>query len=211
MKFPNAHKGVKNIVIGFILEVVAVVLLSIAAILARPGADAASIATSATFILVGSIITIVAFIFELVGLFQAKKDEGSFSTALWMVLFMFLLAVISAICSFFPLSYVLAKPICDVLVDACRLVMMLSIIGGIANMAEKLNEKEYAANGRTIRMVLAGLFLMGLVLQLLSALIVNPGALKVMFVLGVVGLVAELIADICLVIYLIKAPKKLSK
>ena len=209
MKYPNAYKGVKKIAIGVLLEVIIGIIGIVTAVLARPGADANSLAAAGSLALVVIIASIVAFIFELVGLFQAKKDESNFSLALWMILFAIILSVIAAVCSLFPASYVLAKPICDVLVDACKVIMMVSIIAGIANIAEKNKEKEFAKHGRLLRMILIGLFLLGLVLQLLSGVIVNPAALDAMSILAIIGLVIELVANIWLVIYLLRAPKKL--
>lgn len=209
MKYPNAYKGVKNIATGILLEVIIAIIGIVVVILARPGADANSVAAAGTLGLVVLIASIVAFIFELVGLFQAKKDEGSFTTALWMILFSIIISLAGVACSFIPAAAILANPICSILVDACRVVMMLSIIGGIANLAEKSNEGEFANSGRVLRMVLLGLFLMGLVLQIISSFVVNPTAASIMLAFAIIAGVVEIVADIWLVIYLLRAPRKI--
>ena len=113
MKFPNAYNGVKKIFTAEILSLIGTISLIIAAILVLAtgamvetgAADAAVNETMgmaagfAIFGLVGSILMLVAFIMNLVGILSARKDEGLFNTALAFTIIGIVAAVLTSLFS----------------------------------------------------------------------------------------------------------------
>lgn len=211
MKYPHAHSGVKKIFIGALLEVISSALMIAVTILLIYFSNLTDV--SVTLTLVASIVSVVAFIFQLIGLFQAKKDEGSFSGALWSI-FLVIIITIAQI----PLSYLTGDWVtyvtssADAVKSLLSIAVIMYILSGISNLAGSLGESGYASRGRIIRVLLMIVFLAALGMRLVSTFVKGSEQLNnVMGYIAIGSSVVELVANIWYFFYLARAPKKLSK
>lgn len=211
MKYPHAHSGVKKIFIGALLEVISSALMIAVTILLIYFSNLTDV--SATLTLVASIVSVVAFIFQLIGLFQARKDEGSFSGALWSI-FLVIIITIAQI----PLSYLTGDWVtyvtssADAVKSLLSIAVIMYILSGISNLAGSLGESGYASRGRIIRVLLMIVFLAALGMRLVSAFVKGSEQLNnVMGYIAIGSSAVELVANIWYFFYLARAPKKLSK
>lgn len=217
MRYPNARAGVKKIFIAELFELISAILVVVsAAILCLPEASnsGSTLASLAGWLLIGAVApAILAFIFQLIGLIQAKRDEGCFGNALVMV-FMGIIALLIRF-GFSFINAVWAIRTCSILTafaNACSVVVVLYILSGISNLADDLGEHSFANHGRMLRVILTILFLVSIVLDIISTFVrPNENASRVMGFVAVGAAVIDFIAEVWYFIYLARAPKKLSK
>ena len=96
MKFTNAYQGVKKIfaaeILSLICSICATVTLAlpvvgvIAAANNSQGGTVASLGGFAVLAIASMVLAIIAFIFKLIGVNKASKDEPSFKIALYLIL-----------------------------------------------------------------------------------------------------------------------------
>lgn len=217
MKFPNAVKGVRKLFVAELIEVISLILFFVASVLvALPGGsdpNSALATASATITIVVGIAGLIAFIIQLVGLFQGKKDEANFGYALWVILVSILLAVAGIGLGFIQQGW--ATNVVNYLDVAQRILSVLLlcfILTGISVLADKVGQKDYAARGRILRFIFSILLLVGGTIRLLTSIFrTNAIAVDVIGYIGIAGAAIELIASIWYLIYLGKAAGKLSK
>ena len=211
MKYPHAHSGVKKIFVGALLELITSALMIAVTILLIYFSNLGDLTVTLT--LVASIISVVAFIFQLIGLFQARKDESSFSGALWSIFLVIILTIAQI-----PLSYLTGEWVkyvtssTDAVKSLLSIAVIMYILAGISNLADSLGESGYAARGRIIRVLLMIVFIAALGMRLVSTFVKGSEPLNnVMSYVSIGSAVIELIANIWYFFYLARAPKKLSK
>ena len=216
MKYPHAVKGVKKLFVASLLEVISTLMVIASAVmLVAAGNDANSplLAPAATLALVASIPLLVAFILQLIGLIQAKADERSFGTALWLILLALILSVVSSIFSAIAATWsVYFSSTLSAVSTALNACVVLYVLAGIANLADDLGESSYASRGRVLRIILLVLFLISIAMRLISTF-VRPNA-EVTQIMGYVSLAAsavQFVANVWYFFYLARAGKKLSK
>ena len=148
MKFPHAYKGVKKLFIAEILGVIMAVLMITAAVLVAIGLkNEPALLAGGTVGLVGSIILIVMFVLQLVGLIQGGKDEPLIKIALFFTLAAIVLSLVATILASFPDNQILAiiARICNIGVDGATVIAFLYTLLGISNLATRLGDEEMAA------------------------------------------------------------------
>jgi len=217
MKFPSAHKGVRTIFIGVLLEVLAAIIGIVNSFLATlpeyAVRNSAIYNISGVLAIVAGVMVVIAFILEIVGLFQAKADDKSFAYALWVILFVIIATIVRICFSFINQPWV--KDTCvviDAVAGVSGLVVVLYIVTGISNLSFKLKEESFAASGRVLRIIIAILFLVSLALSLVANFVrMNQDVIKIMGYVAIGAAVVEFIAYVWYFIYLACAPKKLSK
>ena len=217
MKYPHAYSGVKKIFISAIFEVVASLISIVAAVfLVIPDAKDTNsplfIAATALASISGALL-IVSFILQLIGLFQGKKDEGCFAGALWIILVAIFATVGSVGFSLVNAEWARYTSIAlDGFASACSTIVIAYILMGIAAVANRLGEKSFAASGIVLRNILLVLLFASIVMHLVSNIIrPNPAITSIMGFVTVSAAVVELVAYVWYLIYLGRAPKKLSK
>ena len=212
MKFPSAHAGVKKIFLAALFELIATVLTIVSAVLIAINEKNFADGVLALGLAAGA-LALVAFIFQLIGLNQARRDDRSFGSALWVVFIAILATLVSIILSFFKgewVAYVTGG--LDAFVSACGTVVVIYIVTGIFTLANKLGEKGFADNGRALRVILTVLFIIAIVLRLLASFLrPNQDIITVMGYVSIGSAALQFIAEIWYFIYLARAPRKLSK
>ena len=206
MQFPNAFKGVGKIFLAQVLVLVADVVAIVVNSMYTAQGNAVNGVIAGLGVAV-MIITIIAFILNLLGLIDAKKDEGAFGTALFIVIAGIVLSCISV---FFP-SDGTAAEVFKQLSNICEVLVTFYVITGIINLAKKLNDEEMAAKGKKIITMVITAWAVAIIAGLIGAFLKgNTAALAVAGVLLLISAVVGFIAVIMYVLYLSKAKKMLA-
>ena len=219
MLFPNAHNGVKKIYTAEILSLIGNILLIGAAIFgiatgsfadtARAEAEAGTMAGLALgFIflgLAGAVLTLIAFILNLVGITSAMKDEASFKTALIFTIIGIAAAVLSSIFS----TNETVKNFVQILVNISELFVSLFVVQGIMNLATKLKDSNMVERGNKARWWLVITFCIPSVVKLVSGIFALQDNDIVASTLSLVSAVLIVAAYFIYLSYLARAKKML--
>ena len=215
MRFPNAHKGVKKILIAEIFSIAAVVILLFGAVAALAlaalpsEADTAGVGVAAVAALfIGLGLAAASFIINLVGILQAKKDEYNFHYAFVFVIIPIIASVFAAI--FSKNTYV--QSIADAVRNACEVAVMIFIIGGIRTLADKLgDDKTVNSSNLALRIITAvyGLLLLARVIEIVFDFL--PMMLMTASILSVIAGVLNVVAHVYYFFFLGRAVKMLKK
>lgn len=215
MKFTNAFEGVKKIFAAEILALIASVCGTIA--LALPvvalvaaanqsgGGTAASLGGLVVVGIATVVLSIIAFIFKLIGVNKASKDEPSFKIALYLILAGIAVSVAGGIFN----SNATASSIFSALGEVVNLGVTIFIIQGIKNLAAKLGDEKMVKKGDTIFKYIIAIYVLVIIAQIVAMILQNSAALVVALVIIVITGILEIIQYILYLIYLSKAKKML--
>ncbi len=175
MRFPNAHNGVKKIFIAEIVMVIATVAVLVGCIAAVvslklssnvriPEEAVPGALLAAGSLLGGAALGVFAAIFQIVGVVQAKKDENSFASALLFLFISIAASVVSA--SFSKVNFV--QDLSDTVKSVCDVAVMIYIIGGIRELAVKLERPGMKEKANSASRLIFGVFGLKILAQLLA-------------------------------------------
>ena len=216
MQFPNAYKGVKKIWIAELLMLFVVVATVALVVVMITGGYDPSLGTGLDNIsgtragvigglaIVISVLIIVAFILKLVGVINAKKDEGSFGVALYAIL---LGIAITAVNTFIGKQYPASERWLTLGTSVCSLFSTYFILGGIGNLAERMGDKKVKVLADKARNVLCITFAASYLLKLIPGFISDP---NVSSVVNSLGLVLEIVSYGFLLVVLSRGKKMLA-
>ena len=221
MRFPNAHNGVKKIFTAEILSLIGTVTLIIAAILALATgamvetgtADAAVNATMgmaagfAIFGLVGSILILVAFIMNLVGILSARKDEGLFSTALAFTIIGIAVSVLAGIFS----KNELFGDFAQIITTFAEMMVAYYVVQGIMNLAVRLQNTEMYERGNQVRKYLMIAYCVPIIIHFISTILSMNTDSVLAEGLALFASVVTLVVYVIYLGYLSKAKKMLEE
>ncbi|MBR0087191.1 MAG: hypothetical protein IJL98_05575 [Lachnospiraceae bacterium] len=217
MKFPNAYEGVKKIYTAEILGLIGTALALLALFFglifvtaADTKADTAAFASLggfAIFALAGSILGIIAFIMNIVGINRAKLDEDEFTKALMYVILGILASVISAVFS----KNVIINGIADTFSKVCDLLATVFIIYGIISLSNRLNNPQMAEFGRKNLVLIVAVTLLSVILDIVSTIFQGKGMQNVYAVLGILAGIASIVQYIIYLTLLSRAKKMLAQ
>ena len=216
MKFTNAYQGVKKIfaaeILSLISSICATVMLAlpvVALITAAnnsQGGTVASLGGFAVLAIASMVLAIIAFIFKLIGVNKASKDEPSFKIALYLILAGIAVSVAGGIFN----SNATASSIFSALGEVVNLGVTVFIIQGIKNLAAKLGDEKMVKKGDTIFKYIIAIYLLVIIAQIVTMILQNGAALVVALVVIVISGILEIIQYILYLIYLSKAKKMLA-
>ena len=219
MSFPNAHNGVKKIytaeilsLIGSILPIIAVILGAATTSLAEAAKAEADVGTAAgvlVIILLGlgaAVLSLIAFILNLMGITSAMKDEPTFKNAL---IFTIIGIAASALSSAFSANETVSSFI-SILIKLSELFVSLYVVQGIMKLAEKLKDSNMVARGSKVRWWLVITFCIPALIQLVSGVFELKEADSVADTLSIVAAVLSMVAYFIYLRYLAKAKKMLA-
>lgn len=219
MKFPNAHNGVKKIFTAEILSLIGTVVLVVAAILALAAGGMIStgaadqaveqttgiVAGAGLFGLVGGILMIVAFILNLVGIISAKKDEGSFSTALTFTI----VGIAASLLAGLFANNAMMSDLAQIITNFAQMMVAYYVVQGIANLAVRLHNPAMVERGNQVRMYLMIAYCIPIVVNFLSMIFSMREKSFVAEALGLTALILSLVVYFIYLGYLSKAKKML--
>ena len=169
MTFPNAYHGVKKIFTAQILKIIGGVLLFLGAVsglvaLALTGVEesvegSASVAIifyviASVFLLAAGVLTIIAFIMNIVGLRQGGLDEEGFRLGFIAACFAMIIKFISILFSYLNVGGGIADNIADTITYICEIIIIVSVIGSINSLADRLGFSNISALGAKLMNIL---------------------------------------------------------
>ena len=215
MRFPNAFHGVKKIWLAELLMLLAAVvgiilIVVIAANSTLVGEDIVinedAVKTPAAILGIGTaVIALIAFILNLVGLINARKDDSAFSIALLVTLLGIIASVISAIWSN---NQGLVKWM-DLAITIFSLFASYYVLTGIANLADQYLDAATKALALKSRTLLEGSFCATAVFKLIINIFKIQDGSTIYTILSIVALVLELVSYILYLRALSKGKKML--
>ena len=217
MRFPNAFRGVKKIWLAELLMLLAavvgiVLIVVIAANSTLNGEEVIvnkeAVKTPAAILGIGTaVIALVAFILNLVGLINARKDDGAFKIALFVTL---LGIAVSAVGAIWSDNQVLTKWM-DTILTICSLFASYYVLTGIANLAEQFPDPKTKALALKSRTLLEGTFCATAIFKLIINIFKIQDGSTIYTILSIVALVLELVSYILYLRALSKGKKMLAK
>ena len=217
MRFPNAFRGIKKIWLAELLMLLAavigiVLIVVIAANSTLVGEEIVvnedAVRTPAAILGIGTaLIALVAFVLNLLGLINARKDDSAFSIALFVTLLGIVASVISSIWSG---NQGLVKWM-DTVLTICSLFASYYVLTGIANLAEQYPDEATKALALKSRTLLEGTFCATAIFKLIINIFKIQDGSTIYTILSIVALVLELVSYVLYLRALSKGKKMLAK
>ena len=221
MRFPNAAKGVKRIftaqilqLIGTICMVIGCIILiagGVTAVLSK-GSEAGMIAAlsqaagASIFLIAYSILAMIAFIMQLVGIINAKNDEESFKSALICTIIGIIAPIVGGL--FYKLPVVMG--LCFSIGNLMGLFVTIFIITGIIKLADQLNRGDVSTKGSNLLKIIIVIAGLSLILSIISSfMLTNTAILVTAVILIVISLVLSVIQYIMFLTLLAKGKNML--
>ena len=217
MRFPNAFSGVKKIWLAELLMLLAAVM-GIVLLVVVIGNTAvvdntviineAAIETPTAILGLGAtLIALIAFILNLVGLIKARKDDDGFSIALIVTMLGIIASVISSIWSN---NQGLTRWM-DTIISICNLFASYYVLTGIANLADRMPDPETKAVALKSRLLVEGSFCATAVFKLIINIFNIQSGSTIHTIMAVVAMLLELLAYILYLRALAKGRKMLAR
>lgn len=215
MNFPNAYKGVKKIFTAEIFAIVSLVLLLICPILAvvltktTSDNETAAVALAALIVLFAGLgLAVASFVVNLTGIVQAKKDEGRFYYAFVFVIIPIIASIFVAI--FSQNTYV--QNIANTVNNVCEVMVMIYIIGGIRNLAEKLGDGKMVSSGNFALRVIITIYVLLLIARITAIIFCFiPLMVVAAGIISIIAGVLDVFVNIYYFFYLGRAVKMLKQ
>ena len=207
MQFPNALEGVKKIYKAEIIALIGGIVGFVAAILALVGAktgSAGGLAGGGFLIIAASVLFIIAFIMNIVGLNKAKPDEENFKNALYMVFAGIVLSIVVGATKDGTLIHTLGESLSNI----CNLLVNYLVATALLNLANRLGDAAVAQKAKSVRTLLTIVWIIAIVLRILGDTFTSKAG-TIAVVLALIAAVIEIIAYIVYLVLLSKASKML--
>ena len=198
MRFPNAHEGVKKIFTAEVLMLIVTLgTLIVNGLAMSQNRSDGLIAAAAIVLVVAGIISIIAFIMNLLGIIQARKDEAKFTYALYAVIG----GIVASLVQSAFLDNGLVIGIANTFASVCSALATFYVIEGILSLAEQLGNDDMIAKGKRARIIVVTLWLVVVILQLLGTFF-GTGNETLVVVESVLVLSAGVLSIILFFVYL---------
>ena len=209
--FKNAYEGIKKIFTAEIIMLIASIVAlvgAIATITADPNAvkdalnnaSGTSLPTSVVILgivaLAFGICALVAFILNLVGLVQAKKDEANFNTALLLTIAGIVVSILSGIFS----KNESVTSFLNTAVELAYLLATMFIVYGIISLAKQLKNTPVETKGNRLLKLIVIVYGVGIAAKLLSSIF--TAAKLDPIIIGIVGIISALLTVVSHLIYI---------
>ena len=217
MRFPNAFRGIKKIWLAELLMLLAAVvgIILIVVILLQAlhrshfdVVNKAAVETPAAILgIITALIALVAFVLNLLGLINARKDDAAFKVALLVTVLGIVASAISAIWS---TNAGLVKWM-DTVLTICSLFASYYVLTGIANLAEQFPDEATKALALKSRTLVEGTFCATAIFKLIINIFKIQDGSTIYTILSIIALVLELVSYILYLRALSKGKKMLAK
>lgn len=200
MELKSAKRGVGMIYIGEILSLCAVVLAAVSSVIVALSAtnggttniSDGGLAGIGLIAILAFIAVFLAFIFQVVGIGRASKEEPEFKKAM-----AFLIGglIVSFVAGFFGNSEVV-KDIAGMLGNFCNLMVTIYIIQGCSYLAKKVGDEHVEKMASSTVKIITALYVVSILLGLVTAFISSREMVVVAGILAIVIAVVSVIAYI---------------
>ena len=214
MKFPNAFSGVKKIFSAEIVELIGLLMLAVASILAvlLQSNVNVSLGVAVVALVLGvasAVLLVIGAILNIVGLVKAGKDEANFKTALSYVIISAVLAVASVVLQNIGFG---GSNVCGAVARATDFLVTYYIIQGIVSLADKLEDSAVSAKGKKLLKVILIAYVISVIgLLVYGLLIANASLMYVSIAVVIVSIVFSIVAYVLYISLLAKAKKMLGE
>ena len=198
MRYPNAFKGVSQIYKAELIAILAVVCTGIGAILAIFGVGVADVGSEAVgkgfaitgglFVIATAVLMIVSYILNIIGVGNAAKDESGFRSAMIAIIIGIVASIVAGIFSNKEVVCLLAQLVSKI----CDIMVFWFCIGGIRNLADKMNDRNIANKADSFTKLIIGIYVAGIVLAIIGSFVKAGGFLDGF--IDVAGAVCSIVA-----------------
>ena len=198
MRYPNAFKGVSQIYKAELIAILAVICTGIGAILAIFGVGVADVGSEAVgkgfaitggvFVIATAVLMIVSYILNIIGVGNAAKDESGFRSAMIAIIIGIVASIVAGIFSNKEVVCLLAQLVSKI----CDIMVFWFCIGGIRNLADKMNDRVIADKADSFTKLIIGIYVAGIVLAIIGSIVKAGGFLDGF--IDVAGAVCSIIA-----------------
>ena len=198
MRYPNAFKGVSQIYKAELIAILAVICTGIGAILAIFGVGVADVGSEAVgagfaitgglFVMATAVLMIVSYILNIIGVSNAAKDESGFRSAMIAIIIGIVASIVAGIFSNKEVVCLLAQLVSKI----CDIMVFWFCIGGIRNLADKMNDRGIANKADSFTKLIIGIYVAGIVLAIIGSFVKVGGFLDGF--IDVAGAVCSIIA-----------------
>ena len=198
MRYPNAFKGVSQIYKAELIAILAVICTGIGAILAIFGVGVADVGSEAVgkgfaitgglFVIATAVLMIVSYILNIVGVGNAAKDESGFRSAMIAIIIGIVASIVAGIFSNKEVVCLLAQLVSKI----CDIMVFWFCIGGIRNLADKMNDRNIANKADSFTKLIIGIYVAGIVLAIIGSFVKAGGFLDGF--IDVAGAVCSIVA-----------------
>ena len=170
MKFPNAAKGVKKLFSAEILYLLSVILIGVVSVITVIINNKMTTVSNAVAVLIlvgfiaGGVLSVIAFILQIVGLVQASRDERAFKGVILLTVFGIVVSIIGAFFSKDSFINSLSTTINSVV----SVISIILIILGIGNMSLQLQRQDMIERGGRIIRIIVWLAIISIIMNLIS-------------------------------------------
>jgi len=216
MRFPNAFRGIKKIWLAELLmllaAIIGIVLIVVVAVNSTLVGEEVvinkeAIKTPAAILGIGTaVVALVAFILNLVGLINARKDDSAFKVALLVTL---LGVVASAVSAIWSENQGLVKWM-DTALTIFSMLASYYVLTGIANLADQYPDAATKALALKSRTLVEGTFCATAIFKLIINIFKIQNGSTIYTILSIVALVLELVSYILYLRALSKGKKMLA-
>ena len=197
MQFPNASEGVKKIYKAEIIALIGAIVGFVAAVLGVAGAQSGNVgglAGAGVLLIAMSVLFIIAFIMNIVGLNKAKPDEENFKNALYMVFAGIVLSIVVGATKDGTLIHTLGESLSNI----CNLLVNYLVATALMNLANRLGDAAVAQKAKSVRTLLTVVWVIALVLQVLGDTFTSKAGM----IAVILALIASVIEIIAYIVYL---------
>jgi len=183
MRYPNAFKGVSQIYKAELIAILAVICTGIGAILAIFGVGVADVGSEAVgkgfaitgglFVIATAVLMIVSYILNIIGVGNAAKDESGFRSAMIAIIIGIVASIVAGIFSNKEVVCLLAQLVSKI----CDIMVFWFCIGGIGNLADKLNDQVMSDKADSFIKLIVGIYIAGIVLSIIGTFVTVGGFL----------------------------------
>jgi hypothetical protein len=198
MRYPNAFKGVSQIYKAELIAILAVICTGIGAILAIFGVGVADVGSEAVgkgfaitgglFVIATAVLMIVSYILNIIGVGNAAKDESGFRSAMIAIIIGIVASIVAGIFSNKEVVSLLAQLVSKI----CDIMVFWFCIGGIRNLADKMNDRNIANKADSFTKLIIGIYVAGIVLAIIGSFVKVGGFLDGF--IDVAGAVCSIVA-----------------
>ena len=198
MRYPNAFKGVSQIYKAELIAILAVICTGIGAILAIFGVGVADVGSEAVgkgfaitgglFVIATAVLMIVSYILNIIGVGNAAKDESGFRSAMIAIIIGIVASIVAGIFSNKEVVCLLAQLVSKI----CDIMVFWFCIGGIRNLADKINDRNIANKADSFTKLIIGIYVVGIVLAIIGSFVKAGGFLDGF--IDVAGAICSIIA-----------------
>ena len=183
MRYPNAYKGVSQIYKAELIAILAVICTGIGAILAIFGVGVADVGSEAVgkgfaitgglFVIATAVLMIVSYILNIIGVGNAAKDESGFRSAMIAIIIGIVASIVAGIFANKEVVCLIAQLVSRI----CDVMVFWFCIGGIRNLAEKMNDRNIANKADSFIKLIIGIYVVGIVLAIIGSFVKVGGFL----------------------------------